>query len=118
MSGAAGLARLTALLAAGAALVVAARANLDPYALSVLQFAGLNVILAVSLNITNGFIGLFSLGHPAFMTLGGYVTAILVMPSPRKTLMLPDLPAILAAQEWPFLAALLGRRRCSPPRSP
>jgi branched-chain amino acid transport system permease protein len=108
VSGAAGLARLTAVLAAGAALVVAARANLDPYALSVLQFAGLNVVLAVSLNITNGFIGLFSLGHPAFMTLGGYVTAILVMPSPRKTLMLPDLPAILAAQEWPFLAALLG----------
>ena len=39
MSGAAGLVRLLALIAAGAALVVAARANLDPYALSVLQFA-------------------------------------------------------------------------------
>ncbi len=107
MSGAAAYLRAAALIGAGAALVAAARVGLDPYALSVLQFAGLNVVLAVSLNITNGFIGLFSLGHPAFMTLGGYMTAILVMPAARKGLMLPDLPAMLAAQEWSFLPALL-----------
>ena len=68
---------------------------------------GSNLILAVSLNITNGFVGLFSLGHPAFMTIGGYVTALLVMPSARKGLMLPDLPALLVAQEWAFFPALL-----------
>ena len=101
------LPRFAAAAAVGALLVWAARANFDPYILSIIQFAGLNVILAVSLNITNGFVGLFSLGHPAFMTIGGYVTAILVMPSARKGLMLPDLPALLVAQQWPFLAALI-----------
>ena len=101
------LPRFAVASAVGALLVWAARANFDPYVLSIIQFAGLNVILAVSLNITNGFIGLFSLGHPAFMTIGGYVTAILVMPSSRKGLMLPDLPAFLVAQEWAFLPAVL-----------
>ncbi len=96
-----------ALAAIGVAGIVAARATLDPYILTILQFAGLNVMLAVSLNVTNGFLGLFSLGHPAFMTLGGYVSAILTMPAARKDLMLPDLPAFLAAQEWAFLPALL-----------
>ncbi|MDQ7250341.1 branched-chain amino acid ABC transporter permease [Dongia sedimenti] len=91
----------------GAALVALADANLNPYLLSIIQFIGLNIILAVSLNVTNGFIGLFSLGHPAFMTVGGYVAAILVIPPERKAALLPDLPAFLAAQEWSFLPALI-----------
>ncbi|BDA83605.1 branched-chain amino acid ABC transporter permease [Aureimonas sp. SA4125] len=91
----------------GAVLVFTAEASFDPYVLSIIQFAGITIILAVSLNITNGFVGLFSLGHPAFMTIGGYVTALLVMPSARKTVMLPDLPFMVASQEWSFLPALL-----------
>ncbi len=43
----------------GAGLVTLADANLNPYLLSIIQFIGLNIILAVSLNVTNGFIGLF-----------------------------------------------------------
>jgi branched-chain amino acid transport system permease protein len=91
----------------GAVLVYLSEANLNPYLLSIIQFIGLNIILAVSLNVTNGFIGLFSLGHPAFMTIGGYVTAILVIPAERKVALLPDLPSFLAAQEWSFLPALI-----------
>jgi len=91
----------------GAVLVYLSAANLNPYLLSIIQFIGLNIILAVSLNVTNGFIGLFSLGHPAFMTIGGYVTAILVIPAERKAALLPDLPSFLAAQEWSFLPALV-----------
>jgi branched-chain amino acid transport system permease protein len=91
----------------GAVLVYLSEANLNPYLLSIIQFIGLNIILAVSLNVTNGFIGLFSLGHPAFMTIGGYVTAILVIPAERKAALLPDLPSFLATQEWPFLPALV-----------
>ena len=78
-----------------------------PISWSIIAFVGINIILAVSLNITNGFTGLFSLGHPAFMTIGGYVTAILTMPPARKTRLLPDLPAALAALQWPFLPALI-----------
>jgi branched-chain amino acid transport system permease protein len=91
----------------GVALVYAARSSFNPYILSIIQFIGLNIILAVSLNVTNGFIGLFSLGHPAFMTIGGYVTALLVIPSERKTALLPDLPHFIAAMDWPFLPALI-----------
>jgi len=91
----------------GAVLVYAATATLDPYLLSIVAFVGINIILAVSLNITNGFTGLFSLGHPAFMTVGGYVTAILTLLPARKTRLLPDLPAALSHMQWPFLPALI-----------
>jgi branched-chain amino acid transport system permease protein len=93
--------------AVGAALVYLASVGLNPYQSTILQFVGINVILAVSLNITNGFVGLFSLGHPAFMTIGGYVTAILTMTTVRKGIMLPDLPQALVDHEWSFLPALL-----------
>jgi branched-chain amino acid transport system permease protein len=77
------------------------------YILSLAGFVGINIILAVSLNITNGFTGLFSLGHPAFMAIGGYLTAILTFPPSRKAMFLPDLPAWLAGVELHFLPALL-----------
>ena len=96
-----------AVAAIGAALIWWATGALNPYTLSIIGFAGINIILAVSLNITNGFIGLFSLGHPAFMTLGGYVTALLVMAPERKAVMLKELPEFLVAQHWPFLPALV-----------
>jgi branched-chain amino acid transport system permease protein len=101
------LPRFTVAALIGAVLVYLSAANLNPYLLSIIQFIGINIILAVSLNVTNGFIGLFSLGHPAFMTIGGYVTAILVIPAERKAALLPDLPSFLAAQEWSFLPALV-----------
>jgi branched-chain amino acid transport system permease protein len=36
---------------------------------------GINVILAVSLNVVNGFTGQFSLGHAGFMAVGAYTSA-------------------------------------------
>lgn len=36
---------------------------------------GVNVILAVSLTLVNGFTGQFSMGHAGFMAVGGYVSA-------------------------------------------
>ena len=39
---------------------------------------GTNVILAVSLTIVNGFTGQFSIGHAAFMAVGGYTAAALM----------------------------------------
>ncbi|HZU99385.1 MAG TPA: branched-chain amino acid ABC transporter permease [Planctomycetota bacterium] len=36
---------------------------------------GINVILAVSLNMVNGFTGQFSMGHAGFMAVGGYAAA-------------------------------------------
>ena len=49
--------------------------NIDPYVFSILMYAGINVTLAVSLNLVNGFTGQFSMGHAGFMSVGGYVAA-------------------------------------------
>lgn len=38
---------------------------------------GINIILAVSLNLITGFTGQFSLGHAAFMSIGAYTSAIM-----------------------------------------
>lgn len=95
------------LILAGAILVFVLRSTMNDYILSIVCFAGINIILAVSLNLTNGFTGLFSLGHPAFMAVGGYVAAILTFPVTRKAMLLPALPAWLAAQQWPLLPALI-----------
>lgn len=100
-----GMAALTLLV--GCALIYGAIQSFDPYTVSIIGFVGVNIILAVSLNITNGYIGLFSLGHPAFMAIGGYLTAILVMAPERKAVMLKALPDLLVAQQWPFFPALL-----------
>jgi branched-chain amino acid transport system permease protein len=37
---------------------------------------GINIILAVSLNLITGFTGQFSLGHAAFMSVGAYASAV------------------------------------------
>lgn len=101
------LAKTFLVLLVAAGLIYMATQSLNPYTVSIIGFVGINIILAVSLNITNGFIGLFSLGHPAFMTLGGYLTALLVMDPARKGAMLKALPDVIVAQHWPFPLALL-----------
>ena len=42
-----------------------------------LIFAGINIILAASLNLINGYTGQFSLGHAGFMAIGAYVGVVL-----------------------------------------
>jgi branched-chain amino acid transport system permease protein len=43
--------------------------------LQVINLAGINIILAVSLNLINGFTGQFSIGHAGFMAIGAYSAA-------------------------------------------
>jgi len=54
------------------------------------------MILTVSLNLTSGFTGVFSLGQIGFMALGAYISAILTLPLPEKAAYLPNLPSWLA----------------------
>src|ERR1700683_943233 len=51
--------------------------RLDPYFLDVLTKIGINVTLAVSLNLINGYTGQFSLGHAGFMAVGAYTSAVI-----------------------------------------
>src|SRR3954471_18876323 len=57
---------------------------------------GLFIILTVSLNLTSGFTGVFSLGQIGFMALGAYASAILTLPLQEKSAYLPDLPSWIA----------------------
>lgn len=49
-----------------------------PYASLVLLNIGVGMVLAVSLNLINGYTGQFSLGHAGFMAIGAYVSAALM----------------------------------------
>ncbi|MBS2028916.1 MAG: branched-chain amino acid ABC transporter permease [Deltaproteobacteria bacterium] len=49
----------------------------EDYRVHVLLDVGINVMLAVSLNLVNGVTGQFSIGHAGFMALGGYTAAFL-----------------------------------------
>lgn len=95
------------LILVGAGAIAVANRTLNEYILSIITFVGISMILALSLNITNGFTGLFSLGHPAFMAIGGYVTAILTLPLNRKAMFLPDLWPWLGKLQLHFLPAMI-----------
>jgi branched-chain amino acid transport system permease protein len=59
--------------------VALVQGSLPDYWYFVLVVAGINIILAVSLNIVNGFTGQFSIGHAGFMAVGAYTAAKIVM---------------------------------------
>jgi branched-chain amino acid transport system permease protein len=90
---------------------------------SVLQKGVILALVAVSMNLLNGFTGLFSLGQAGFMSIGAYTTAILLIPVQNLDgvyYMNGVHPAIRALKEvvasspefvrivFPFIALLLG----------
>ena len=64
---------IIALLAAVPAVIT----NL--YHIQVMIFIGIYIILTLSLNLLNGYVGLLSIGHAAFYGIGAYASAKLVM---------------------------------------
>ena len=52
---------------------------LNPYVVQILMYVGINMILTLSLNLVNGYMGEFSVGHAGFMGIGAYVAAILTV---------------------------------------
>lgn len=67
------------ILVFASALIIAAVANagLNAYLQQILFYIGINIMLAASLNLVNGFCGQFSLGHAGFMAVGAYTSALL-----------------------------------------
>ena len=64
---------LSAIAIAG--LLAACASRIDDYFALIISNIGINIILAVSLNLVNGFTGQFSLGHAGFMSVGAYAAA-------------------------------------------
>ena len=49
--------------------------SVNPYYYDIVITIGINIVLAVSLNLVNGYTGQFSLGHAGFMAVGAYLSA-------------------------------------------
>ncbi len=49
--------------------------NINPYYQTIFMLSAINIALATSLTLINGFTGQFSLGHAGFMAVGGYTSA-------------------------------------------
>lgn len=72
---------LPVLLVIGLALsfAIPALGLLDQYVQLIIMYVGINIILATSLNLVNGYMGEFSVGHAGFMAVGAYVASILTV---------------------------------------
>ena len=53
--------------------------QINPYYARIINLIGINITLAVSLNLINGFAGQFSIGHAGFMAVGGYTATYLTV---------------------------------------
>ena len=69
---------------------------MSAYEISLLSVIGLNVMLAVSLNMISGFCGQISLGHGAFYGAGAYAAALIMIATRNVPLSLVSAAAVAA----------------------
>ncbi|GFN35321.1 branched-chain amino acid ABC transporter permease [Tepidimicrobium xylanilyticum] len=76
---------------------------------TIANLCGVYVTLGLSMQLINGFTGLFSLGHAGFMAVGAYTVAILTITPENKAMnfFLEPIVPFLADVQWSFLPALL-----------
>lgn len=97
------------LAAAVLAFIAFANDNFDAYVVRTLNLCAIYTIIGLSMNLVNGFTGLFSLGQAGFMAIGAYTVAIFTLPldlRPSIYYMEPMNPAI-AGIHLPFVPALI-----------
>jgi len=102
---------LVVTLAILAALTLLLPRVLNPYLMQVVMLCGINVVLAVSLNLINGFTGQFSIGHAGFMAVGAYSSAEFSMLFGQKwvsALTAAGVPAGIAQGGALLVAILIG----------
>jgi branched-chain amino acid transport system permease protein len=94
-----------------AALQILLPRLINPYVAQVAILCGINVVLAVSLNLVNGFTGQFSIGHAGFMAMGAYGSAMFSLHVGRHwvaALAGAGVPEPLAQGAALFVALVLG----------
>lgn len=80
--------------------------QINPYVTQITCLIGINMVMALSLNLISGQTGQFSLGHAGFMAIGAYTSAaVSVLAAPFLSSLFPLPPAI--QQTLIFLIALL-----------
>ncbi|MDO5145019.1 MAG: branched-chain amino acid ABC transporter permease [bacterium] len=97
------------LLAALAGVLYYIDGNSSKYIIRITRLCAINIVLALSMNLVQGFTGIFSLGHAGFMAIGAYTVALLTIPLKKKAtiFMLEPLIAPLDTLNLPFGVALL-----------
>ena len=82
---------------------------LDSYQIRIINLCAIYIILGLSMNLINGFTGLFSLGHAGFMAVGAYTVAILTMTAESKQMNFYMKPMVSFLQNlnMPFVFALI-----------
>jgi branched-chain amino acid transport system permease protein len=92
-----------------AALMLEGSWREGPYYYQILMLAGINIILAVSLNLINGVTGQFSLGHAGFFAIGAYVAAsVSYYAGPGLMASMATLPRLLSESGVLLLASTAG----------
>ena len=83
--------------------------SINAYYFQILIYIGINIILASSLNLINGFAGQFSLGHAGFMAVGAYTAAVTTSALGLQRGEIWSLPGFLLALVFGgLMAALFG----------
>ncbi|HSS44621.1 MAG TPA: branched-chain amino acid ABC transporter permease [Thermoanaerobaculia bacterium] len=83
--------------------------QINPYYARIINLIGINITLAVSLNLINGFTGQFSIGHAGFMAIGAYASAfVTVQFGDRVRTALRFLPDFAGGSALLLLALTLG----------
>ena len=83
------------------------------YYAGLINLAGIYIILVASLNLVNGFSGMFSMGHAAFMAIGAYISAFFTLTPAQKMASTPGLPEWLINANLPFVVALIIGGACA-----
>jgi branched-chain amino acid transport system permease protein len=94
-------------------LIIIALANffVDSYIKRVLNLCAIYTIMGLSMNLVNGFTGLFSLGQAGFMAIGAYTVAIFTVPIELRAQVfnIKAMNPLIANIHMPlFLALILG----------
>ncbi len=87
--------------------------KIDPifglYVSRIIKISAVYAICALSMNMVNGFTGLFSLGQPGFMAIGAYTCALLTLTPEAKQAVfyLEPIAPFLANIHAPFIVAMI-----------
>ncbi len=88
---------LGAVLLLALALLLPGSGVLNPYVVQILMYVGINLILTLSLNLVNGYMGEFSVGHAGFMGIGAYAASIITVWFLPRAWAFWTFPAVLVA---------------------
>jgi branched-chain amino acid transport system permease protein len=88
-------------------VIIYACCNQGGYYTGLINTFGIYIILVASLNLVNGFSGIFSMGHAAFMAIGAYAAAFCTLAPNSKRSFLPALPSFIQDIRLPISAGML-----------